>query len=302
MVELRGIFSVLCTPFTEDEELDLESLDRLVEFTIASGVHALAVGGSASELPLLTPEERKTIAERVIAKVDGRLPVLVGISHESWFHACNMLMHAAALKAAGFVVVPPRAGAPSEERIRRFFRDLGECAEGLPVILQNSPGFTGVTLSTELLLRIAQDAGNLGFVKLESQPTGPRTSRLVRESAGAIKVFGGLGGRYLLEELPRGAQGCFVGPAFPEVAVGMWRAHAGGDVAAAKRLYRAHASLLELVYQSTDWAIQSHKLLLHEGGILASPTVRRPSTLFETLSRELLLELASDLDLQVLRA
>ena len=157
MTELKGIFSDLCTPFTEAEELDLESLDRLVEYAIASGVHGIALCGSVSELPLLTTEERKTITERAILKVNGRVPVVVGVSHEAWFHACKLLMHAASLHASGFMVLPPRAGAPSEERIRRFFRDLAECAEGLPVILQNSPGFTGVTLSTELLLRLTPE-------------------------------------------------------------------------------------------------------------------------------------------------
>jgi hypothetical protein len=82
----------------------------------------------------------------------------------------------------------------------------------------------------------------------------------------------------------------------------MWRAHCGGDSDVAKRIYGAHAPLVGFVYQSTDWSIQSHKVLLHEGGILSTPTVRKPSTLFDQISRDQLLEMASDLDLAALRA
>src|SRR5205809_109630 len=76
----RGVFPISATPFSPDGALDLESLDRLVDFYLALRVHGLTLLGIMGEAPKLTPEESRAVVRRALARVAGRVPVVVGVS------------------------------------------------------------------------------------------------------------------------------------------------------------------------------------------------------------------------------
>ena len=76
--ELSGVFPILVTPFDDTGRIDDESLRRLIDFCIESGVHGLGMFGLASEFYKLTPDERRLTLDTVIRQVDGRVPVVVG--------------------------------------------------------------------------------------------------------------------------------------------------------------------------------------------------------------------------------
>lgn len=80
---LHGLMPILATPFDESGALDRESLRRLVEFQLASGVDGVAVFGMASEGFALTTEERRTILDDVVRVVEGRVPVIAGVNGTS---------------------------------------------------------------------------------------------------------------------------------------------------------------------------------------------------------------------------
>src|SRR5690606_143286 len=76
----RGVFPVMVTPFTDEGAVDLASLDRLVDFYLSCGAHGLTVLGMMGEAAKLTPSESRAVLEKILDRVAGRVPVVVGIS------------------------------------------------------------------------------------------------------------------------------------------------------------------------------------------------------------------------------
>jgi len=302
MSNLAGVFPILPTPFHDSEELDMEGLDHLVDFTLACGAHGVVVASAESESGRLSLEERRAITERVVARVRRRVPVLVGVSHPAAFQSSRMVAHATRLEVNGFVASPPAGERRSEEQIRRFYLQIADQAEGLPVFIHDCPALSGVELSTELLLRLARDAANLSHVLVESPPTGRRVSRLIKESGGTVRVFGGIAGQFLREEVTRGASGCMPAAVFTDALVSLWNAVQGKDLKAALSVERATRTLLFFVSQSMEWSVHCQKALLHRGGLVRSARVRQPSLQFDSAALEELVTLASDAGLAVLRA
>ena len=112
-VDLRGIFPVVYTPFDPNGRIDEEDLERLVEHLIASGAHGLAAVGGASEAHKMTVEERKWLAERTIALVRDRIPVIVGTSGTNTAESVELSRHAAEIGAKVVFITPPLFGAVS---------------------------------------------------------------------------------------------------------------------------------------------------------------------------------------------
>ncbi|MGO4816365.1 dihydrodipicolinate synthase family protein, partial [Cupriavidus sp. 2MCAB6] len=76
----KGVYVIAVTPFTEDGALDLPSTDRMVDFYLEKGATGLTVLGMMGEAPKLTAEESRIFVRRVLARVQGRVPVVVGVS------------------------------------------------------------------------------------------------------------------------------------------------------------------------------------------------------------------------------
>jgi 4-hydroxy-tetrahydrodipicolinate synthase len=302
MSNFAGVFPVVPAPFHDSEELDLLAVDHVIDFVLAHGAHGVVVAPAEGESGRLSLDERRALIERVMARVQRRVPVLLGASHPANFHALRLVAHGARLQVSGFVVAPPPGERRSEEQIRRFYLQLADQAEGLPVFIHDCPSLHGVELSTELLLRLARDAANLAYVVVESQPTGRRVSRLLKESAGTVRVFGGLAGQLFREEIARGASGSMPLAVFTDVLVATWNAIQAKDHKAALRIERATRSLLFFASQSLEWSVHSQKALFHRGGLIGSARVREPTLSFDSTALEELLTLASDADLAVLRA
>ena len=301
MSNFAGVFPILPTPFLDSEEPDLEGVDHLVDFVLGCGAHGVVVASAESETGRLSLEERRALTERVVARVRRRVPVLVGVSHPAALHSSRLVAHAAGLEVNGFLASPPTGERRSEEQIRRYYLQVADQAEGLPVFIHDCPGLSGVELSTELLLRLARDAANLSYVLVESPPTGRRVSRLVKESGGTVHVFGGCAGQFLREEAARGASGCMPAAVFTDALVALWNAVQAKDHKAAGSVERATRALLFFVSQSTEWTVHCQKELLHRGGLIRSARARQPSLLFDAAAQEELMTLAADADLAVLR-
>jgi 4-hydroxy-tetrahydrodipicolinate synthase len=77
----KGIYVISATPFTDDGAIDWESTDRLTDFYLAEGVHGITILGVMGEAPKLSNTEQLGFVERVLKRVDGRIPVVVGVSN-----------------------------------------------------------------------------------------------------------------------------------------------------------------------------------------------------------------------------
>src|SRR5258708_36883767 len=102
----RGVFPISATPFAADGALDLAGLDRLVDFYLARRVHGLTLLGIMGEAPKLTPAESRAVVRRALARVAGRVPVVVGVSNAELRAMAELANDAMAAGAAGAMVAP----------------------------------------------------------------------------------------------------------------------------------------------------------------------------------------------------
>jgi 4-hydroxy-tetrahydrodipicolinate synthase len=287
---LAGIFPVLCTPFDERGAIDLASLDALVEFTFASGATGLTVCGVASEVMKLGDGERRAIVERVLARVRGRAPVWVGSGHQSTGLTLEHSLHAQNGGAAGVMVMPPYVQKPSLAALALFFQELDR-ALALPIMVQDAPQVSGMTLPAEWLAKVARDCANVRAVKVEAPPTGPKIAELAERSKGGVKLFGGLGGANFVGELRRGAVGTLPGAATPELFVRIFERWRAGDLSAALAEHARMLPLIRFISQSVEWSYHAYKRILVRRGVLKSPFVRPPTCRFDDVAQQELEEL-----------
>jgi len=130
----RGVYLITVTPFTEDGELDLESTDRLIDFYLERGVDGLTVLGILGEAPKLTAHESAQYVDRVLARVNGAVPVVVGAS-AAGFAAMGELTKRVMDSGAAGVMVAPAPYLRSDDQIRSYFSMVNEtlgagCAVG----------------------------------------------------------------------------------------------------------------------------------------------------------------------------
>jgi len=104
--QTKGVYIISATPFKEDQSLDLESADRLTDFYLDKGVDGITILGVLGEAPKLTEEESVTFMRRVIQRVNGRVPIVVGVSHVSHLHVQRLTQQAMDAGAAGIMLAP----------------------------------------------------------------------------------------------------------------------------------------------------------------------------------------------------
>jgi 4-hydroxy-tetrahydrodipicolinate synthase len=165
---LRGCGTALVTPFRSDSSLDEETLSKLVEWQIESGIHFLVACGTTAETPTLTHKEWLRVIGIVTKTAAGRVPVLAGCTHNSTVEAVARAAEAASVPGvSGLLTASPYYNKPNQEGQYRHFRAIAE-AVPCPVVLYNIPGRTGVNLEPATVLRLAEDVPNIQGIKESS--------------------------------------------------------------------------------------------------------------------------------------
>ena len=279
----RGVFLITVTPFTDSGALDLASTDRMVDLCLEAGVTGLTVLGIMGEATKLTAEESRLFVKQVLARVAGRVPVVVGASAPGFAPMRELTDSVMALGAAGVMVAPPST-LRTDDQIAAYFEMVQETlGPDVPWVLQDHPVATGVQMSAGVIQRIVKQAASCVMLKHEDCP-GLAKLAAVRAAFPAAAdtsgrrlsiLTGNGGGLFLPEELSRGADGAMTGFAYPEMMVDVCRAHASGDIERAHDLFDAYLPLARYEQQSgIGLAVRKH--LLAERGVIASAAIRKP--------------------------
>ena len=290
-----GVYTVVPTPFTGDGALDIPSFERLMTFLSASGVEGMLVLGVLGEAPKLVPDERRAVVEASM-RTAGECRVVVGVTHPSVVGTRALARAAEAAGAHAVLIAPPRVdrAAGDEAIVDYFARSTDDL--GIEVVLQDHPASSGVPLGVDLIVRIAEAAPAVRSIKLEDPPTPAKVSRILA-AAPQLKVFGGLGGVFYLEELQRGAHGTMTGFAFPEVLINVFRAYANGERDRAAELFYRYLPLIRFEFQeAVGLAVRKQVYVLR--GLIADPHVRAPSAPLDPESLDDLRELLARLELE----
>lgn len=263
---LAGVFPVLPTPFDPSGEPDPAGLRRLVRYLLACGVDGITYPGVASEVAQLEPEERRSLTACVLGEVAGRVPVIAGASSSSSEATIAHAAHAQSLGARAVMVAAP-ADRPAVADQVAFFRELVQASPGLDIMLQNVPPPAGAGLEADAVLELVRALPSIRYVKEETLPSGQRLSRVrARAPASLAGVFGGAGGRYITDELRRGASGTMPAIELAEVHVALMRAHRQGDAARVRLLFTRMLPVLN-IQAVFRWSLT--KYVLQRRGLIA---------------------------------
>ncbi len=276
----RGVYLIAVTPFTDSGALDLASTDRMVDFCLEKGVTGLTVLGIMGEAPKLTMEESRTFVRQVLARVAGRVPVVVGASAPGFAPMKELTQSVMELGAAGVMVAPPST-VRTDDQITAYFDMVNETlGAGVPWVLQDHPVATGVQMSTGVILKILKNSPGCVMLKHEDSPGLAKLSAIRAASdKGEVKrvsiLTGNGGGLFLPEELTRGADGAMTGFAYPEMMVDVCAAHAAGHIERAHDLFDAYLPLARYEQQANiGLAVRKH--ILMKRGVIDSEAVRKP--------------------------
>jgi 4-hydroxy-tetrahydrodipicolinate synthase len=275
-VSLDGVYSVLPTPFHASGDLDEASLRRVVRLFIDAGVNGVTALGVTGEVARLDDRERARVLDVVLEEANGRIPVVAGTTAEGTRTCIAYSRAARAAGAAAVMVSPPRMPKLNSEAVVRHYQALADAVD-VEIVVQDYPPISGYAMEPWLLARIAREIPSARTIKLEDPPTPFKTSRIL-EAAGdvAVRIFGGLGGVFLLEELAAGATGAMTGFAYPEILVRIVRAYREGREGDAADLFYRTVPLMRFEFQE-GIGMAIRKEVLRRRGALADAATRAPA-------------------------
>lgn len=277
-VSISGVFPVLPTIFDAAGQPDIDGMANVVDYVIDAGVDGLVFPGLASEYDMLSLDERHALIAFVGERVGGRVAMVVGASSDNVADSAGLAQAGAAAGAVAAMVMTPRMVGADPVALAAFYTSLGETA-GLPIMLQNAPVPMGLGLGPDAAAHIARTSPAVAWVKEETMPCGQRISALLGSGVPQLKgVFGGAGGRYIVDELRRGAIGSMPAAETPEVHVKLMAAYRRGDWDTVRRIYEALLPIL-MVQAVFRWRLTKQVLLTR--GVIQSTFTRSPGPAFD---------------------
>ncbi len=161
---LRGTGVALVTPFRENQDIDYDALGRVIDFVIQDGVEYVVTLGTTGETPTLRKEEKIDIINYTYDKVNGRVPVVVGIGGNNTKEVIEDLQKFPLDKAIAVLSASPYYNKPSQEGLFQHYKAMAS-ETSKPVLLYNVPGRTGRNINADTILRLAHEVDNIAGLK-----------------------------------------------------------------------------------------------------------------------------------------
>jgi len=277
--ETTGAFVIAPTPFTDAGAVDMASIDRLVDGYLAAGAAGITILGIMGEATKLLPDESRAITERFLARVDARVPVVVGASAPGLVPLVARARSAMESGAAGVMIASPQ-GTKTEAAVEAYMVEVAEAlGPDVPICFQDYPLTTGVNFSVATYRRIVERCPSVVMFKHEDWPGLAKLAEIRRrereEGLRRLSILTANGGMFLASELHLGADGCMTGYAFPEALVEICRAFRTGEAERGEDLFDTHLPLIRLE-QQPGAGLALRKEIYRRRGLLASAAVRRP--------------------------
>lgn len=277
--QTHGVFVIAVTPFTSTGAIDYASVDRMLEFYMAQGVHGLTILGIMGEAQKLESEESRELTRHVLRRVGDKLPTIVGISGAS-FQVMRSLAQTSMESGAAGVMLAPATGLRTDDQIFNYYGSVLEAlGNNIPVVYQDYPQSTGVYLSPNLFLRLVKAHPQIVMLKHEDCPGLGKISTIRRESEQQgirrVSILVGNGALYYPLELRRGADGAMTGFAYPEMLVQVLEQFSAGDVEGAEDLFDLYLPLVRYE-QQPNVGLAIRKEILRRRGAIASSVLRPP--------------------------
>ncbi|MFQ5852586.1 MAG: dihydrodipicolinate synthase family protein [Candidatus Binatia bacterium] len=244
---LEGILIPMPTPFNTDGSVDGGALDTLVEFYISAGVQGLFVLGTHGQAMAMEIEERRGVAEQVVRRVKGRVPIVLHVGTANTFSSVELAKHAASLGVEAIGLVPPYYYPHNDFEIIAHYRRVAEAVQGVPLFIYDNPVTTRVHLTPPKVLNLLEVVPDICGIKV-SFSGFEELIQYVRKLPDSVGVFPGS----ILSLYPGyslGIRGAIHPPTspFPEICVKMFQALKNGNHAEAQAVHNRIVQVLGVI-------------------------------------------------------
>lgn len=268
----EGIIPPLLTPLTEDQQVDVEALKKLIHKQLDAGIPALFVCGTAGLGSVLTSKDYETVITTALEAVPTGYPILCGVLESSTVRSIERIRLLESLHINTFVTITPYyLRATEDDDLLRHFGTLRESTE-MEMVLYNMPGCTGVVIPPKLIFEMVKR----GWTTIIKDSSGDDEYIEAVCKGGAelgLKVYQGLAPNFgWLNKI--GAAGCVPLPAnsHPELFLSAWEARDKSDQL--KDIQPEIDTVWNSLIVGTDYLRRSLKLLAEQG--IGSGTLMLP--------------------------
>lgn len=245
--KFKGLGVALITPFTEEGAVDYTALRRVLDYQLSNGIDFLCILATTAETPCLTAEEKQNIIQIVQEKVQGRIPILLGMGGNNTAALIDTIKNFDFKGIDGILSVCPYYNKPSQEGLYQHFKAIAE-ASPVPVVLYNVPGRVGVNMTAETTLRLARDCDNIVAIK-EASGNFTQIDDIIKNKPEDFDVISGDDG-ITFPLITLGAAGVIsvIGNALPKEFSRMVRLALNGDYNNALLIHHKFTELFKLLF------------------------------------------------------
>jgi len=167
-----GSIPAVITPFEKNFEIDLNSLEKHINFLISNGVHGLVSCGTTGESPTLTHDEHKLVTEKILTFSKGKVPVMSGCGSNSTKESIDLVKHSESIGVNAVLLVTPYYNKPTQQGIIKHFKSIAQNTK-LPIYLYNIPGRSVTNIEIETLKELSKVSNIVGVKDATADLTYP---------------------------------------------------------------------------------------------------------------------------------
>jgi 4-hydroxy-tetrahydrodipicolinate synthase len=268
-----GVWLPIITPFV-DGEIDHAGYERLVDHYVRAGVAGVIPLGTTGESPTVDDAEAETLIESTVKAVDGRVPILAGVSGNDTRKVVKTVKRLERHRIDGLLATCPYYNRPSQDGLREHFTRVAEATDR-PILIYNIPYRTGVNLANDTLLALAE-LPNIAGVK-DSSGDVAQSLALLRQRPDGFSVLTGEDA-YFYTMLANGGDGGILASAHleTEAFIAVHERMAANDHHGARTLWSALETLVPMLFREPNPMPVKH--CLWRRGLIRSPECRLPLT------------------------
>ncbi|WKD48139.1 dihydrodipicolinate synthase family protein [Microbulbifer spongiae] len=285
-INWRGVFPAATTQFNADESLNIPATLRHLDAMLDAGINGLVMLGTVGENCSLSQAEKIEVLATTVKHINGRVPVLTGVSEYTTTQARDFARAAREIGVDGLMVLPPMSYKADAEEIIAHICGVA-AATDLPVMVYNNPACYGVDVPAKAVAELAQVSNIVAIKEASDDPR--RLTDIANLTGDDFVLFCGVDD-LALESIALGAHGWISGlvNAFPQENRLMWDLATSGNFEQARKVYRWYTPLLHL--DTKPKLVQYIKLAAQECG-LGSEQCRNPRLPLTGAERESVLNI-----------
>lgn len=246
----QGIFPPMITPLNSDFSLDVAHTEKLIEHLVEGGVHGIFILGTTGESASISLDVKSDLIRLTCKKVNGRVPVLVGITECSFVQSLDLAAIAHESGATALVAAPPFYINIDQDELVNYYQKLADAVK-LPLFLYDMPSHTKVNIAVESAVTLSAHPNIIGLKDSSGNPDNFRALCKAFKDRQDFRLF--IGPEEILADiLEMGGHGgvCGGGNLFPKLYVSIYEAFQKNDVEKVKSLQETVLFLSENIYKN----------------------------------------------------